>query len=400
MTYRAATSDSADPAVLTRHGAMSLTSAGLSLIAVCYGLARFAYGLFVPVFRTEFAVDAATAGAIAAGSYASYCVAIIASTVLTPRFGGRALAVVAGCIAVGGTLMIAAAPDTAVLAVGVLIAGSSTGVASPPLAHAVAHAVAAPARNRTQTVINAGTGVGVAVAGPIALLTYEHWRVAWLVFAILCGLATILVARAVPASPVSRTPGRGKLPALLPHPLLPAGSARLMTAAGLMGAASAAVWTFGRDLLVTVGGMSGQASMIAWILLGAFGVLGAAAGDIAGRFGVGTGWLTAMLVLATATGLLAAFPGSVIIAWIAAASFGAAYIVLTGLLLIWGTRVYSQSPATGVGLAFLVIALGQAVGAPLIGAVTEVAGPRLAFIAAALTGVAAGAIRPGRNQTV
>jgi hypothetical protein len=32
------------------------------MIAVCYGLARFAYGLFVPAFSTEFNLDAAAAG--------------------------------------------------------------------------------------------------------------------------------------------------------------------------------------------------------------------------------------------------------------------------------------------------------------------------------------------------
>ena len=49
-----------------------LTGAGLALIAACYGLARFAYGLFVPAFSDEFGLTAATAGAIASGSYAAY----------------------------------------------------------------------------------------------------------------------------------------------------------------------------------------------------------------------------------------------------------------------------------------------------------------------------------------
>jgi uncharacterized MFS-type transporter YbfB len=58
----------------------------MSLIAVTYGLARFAYGLFVPELRTEFGLDGATAGAIAASSYVAYCVAIAAATLLTARW--------------------------------------------------------------------------------------------------------------------------------------------------------------------------------------------------------------------------------------------------------------------------------------------------------------------------
>jgi len=126
-------------------GAWGLAAAGLSLIAVSYGLARFSYGLFVPTFREQFALSGTVTGAIASGSYTAYCVAIVLAMLLTPRWGGRRVAIAAGLVATAGTLAIALAPSTAVLAAGVIIAGASTGVASPPLAHAVTRAVPGPA---------------------------------------------------------------------------------------------------------------------------------------------------------------------------------------------------------------------------------------------------------------
>ena len=379
--------------MLTGRGVFWLAGTGLSLIAVCYGLARFAYGLFVPVFRTEFDLDAATAGAIASGAYASYCIAIVASTALTAKFGSRMVAVMAGGIATTGTLMIAAAPGTLLLALGVVLAGSSTGVASPPLAHAVAHTVPAARLNRTQTIINAGTGLGVAIAGPVSLATHEHWRAAWLVFSILCAVVTIWAAFCVPAASARdhRTSG---LRQALPRPLFPRGSGSMVAAAALMGIASAAVWTFGRDILVSEGQLSEQASTIAWILLGACGIAGAAAGDLAGRVGIPWSWTTTMLTLAAATALIAMFPGNILTAWATAAVFGAAYIGLTGLLLIWSTRVYTDTPAAGVGLAFLVIALGQAAGAPAVGALAEATGLQAALLAAAVIAALGSLIRP------
>ena len=101
-----------------------------------------------------------------------------------------------------------------------------------------------------------------------------------------------------------------------------------------------------------------------------------------------------MLTLAAATTLIAVAPGSIPIAWIAAAVFGAAYIGLTGLLLIWGTHIYADTPAAGVGLAFLIIALGQAGGAPAIGAIAEASSPQSAFLGAALIAVLGCLIRP------
>ncbi|GAA1636781.1 YbfB/YjiJ family MFS transporter [Brevibacterium sanguinis] len=402
------TSTDTGAALLGRRGTLALAAAGLSLIAACYGLARFAFGLFLPAFREDFGLDAQTAGAIASGSYIAYCLAIVAATVLTPRCGARPIAVCAGIIATIGTALIAAAPTTTMLAIGVLIAGSSTGVASPPLAQAVAQSVRSSVRGRTQTVINAGTGLGVAVAGPIALLTLGQWRWAWIAFAVLSALVTLWVLRAVPSprrttaslggarAAAPRRPGIAE-PALLPRPLLPRGSTPLMTASALMGFASTAVWTFGRDLLVGVGGMGEAASAIAWILLGAFGMLGAVSGDLAATVGLRRGWFVAMLVLAASTLLFAAVPGSIAGAWAAAAVFGAVYIALTGLLLVWGTEVYDRAPAAGVGLAFLLIAVGQALGAPLLGALITGLGAGPAFAVAAGTAVVGAFLGPPRR---
>lgn len=380
-------------------GILALTGAGLSLIAVSYGLARFGYGLFVPVFRSEFALDAATTGAIAAGSYVSYCVAVIIASTLTPRFGGRALAVAAGVVATVGVAMIAAAPDGRMLAAAVILAGASAGVASPPLAHAVAAAVPDEKRDRTQTVINAGTGVGVALAGPVALLTQQEWRIAWGVFAAVAAVATVWVAFAVPSSRADRTgPSAPSRPPLLPQPLLPPGSGRLIAAAALTGAASAGIWTFGRDVLVGPGGMGEQESTIAWILLGVFGLLGAVAGDAVRRMGIRRAWVVTVLVMGGAIAAFAAFPGSIALAWLSSAAFGATYIALSGLLLVWGTQVYPEQAAAGVGLAFLVIALGQAAGAPLIGVLINVSGAQWALAAAALLAVVAAFILPANRK--
>jgi MFS family permease len=110
-------------------GAARLAAAGLAMIAVCYGLARFAYGLFVPAFTAEFGFDAATAGAIASSSYVAYCLAIVVATLGTARWGPRRVVIAAGLAAAAGTGLIAGAPNVAVLAVGVVIGGSSTGLA-------------------------------------------------------------------------------------------------------------------------------------------------------------------------------------------------------------------------------------------------------------------------------
>jgi len=367
----------------------------MSLIAVTYGLARFAYGLFVPELRSEFGLDGATAGAIAASSYVGYCVAIVAATLLTARRGARPVAVSAGLVAVAGTGLIAAAQSTAVLAAGVVIAGSSTGLASPPLVDAVARWVTADRRNRVQTVVNAGTGVGVMVSGPVALLVADNWRVAWWIFAATAVAVTAWTAIAIPGRDDGARDGQDA--PRLPSPLVPPGALRLLGAAALVGLASSAVWTFGRDIAVSSGGASVHASTLMWIVLGAAGLLAAVTGDLAARVGPRTAWSAATLTLAAATAGVALTPYPAIL--VAAAAFGAVYIALTGLLLLSGTHVYPDAPAFGVGAAFLLIAVGQAVGAPLIGTVADLTSQPTAFLLAAAAAAAALGFSPQRTPS-
>lgn len=384
-----------DVPALTERSRWQLTAAGLALIAACYGLARFAYGVFVPTFREEFGLSSAMTGAIASGSFVSYCLAIVVASLLTPRFGGKRVAVAAGVVATVGTLTIASAPNAAVLAVGVLVAGSSTGIASPPLAHAVAHTVSERSRDRTQTVINAGTGVGILVAAPIALLASVEWRLAWFTFALVCALVTAWVAWAVPAGESGSTE---RARSLLPTPLLPTGASTLLMAAVTAGFASSAVWTFGRDVLATQGGLNEATSLGAWALLGAFGVLGAGAGDLARHLGLRASWTIAMLAMATATLLFGLFPSQVAVAWFAAAAFGTSYIAMSGLLLLWGADTYADTPAAGVGLAFLALASGQAIGSIAIGVLSDVSTP-LAFVGASLVATSDAFVRILRRRT-
>lgn len=53
----------------------------------------------------------------------------------------------------------------------------------------------------------------------------------------------------------------------------------------------------------------------------------------------------------------------------AATVFGASYIGLTGLALLWSTTLCPARTLVGVGLSFFTIAVGRATGAPFIGSV-------------------------------
>ena len=360
-----------------------LIAAGTALIAVTYGLARYAYGLYLPTLRAEFALSASAAGSLASVSYASYCLAICLGAALTARAGARRTAILAGATATIGMGLIAVAHSISQLWIGVAVAGASTGFASPPLVALVADRVRLAYQSRAQTAVNSGTGLGVLVAGPSALLLATHWRWSWALFAALSlGVTVAIAATTRPIYGRSAAPDR-----LRRAGGSTAGRPALATAAIGLGLVSSAYWTFGRDLLA-VSGTDANAAGAAWIVLGAASILAAVTGDLVARYRIDVVWASLLLLLSLATAGLSLAPQSLPIVLASAVLFGAGYVALTGILILWASRIEPQRAATAVAAAFLLLSAGQLVGATLIGMLIDHAGWTASFLTAASSALA------------
>jgi len=371
------------------------------MIAVTYGLARFAYGLFLPELRETFDLDAYVLGLIGAGSYAGYCIAVVVSLVFTARAGARFMVAAAGTVAVLGMALVAGAPGAWVLAVGVLVAGLSSGLVSPPMGEAVARTVAPGRQDRANALINSGTSVGVILSGPAALLAADGWRLAWAAFAMI-GLAVLAWnAKVMPGRESRSAPeraGEEVVPRLSLRWLLGPRSAPLFVAAAGMGFASAAYWTFSREFVVRAGGLDEIGSTVFWVVLGVCGIAGGAAGDLVSRFGLARALRGSLLVMAAAIGLLGTAPGYAPPVFASAALFGASYIALSGVILVWSVSVFRERPSAGLGAAFLVLAAGQAVGSPVAGTLAGATGLTITFWVFACVALATTLISPHRED--
>ena len=379
-----------------------LVAPGLATIAVTYGLARFAYGLFLPEMRKAFSLSETVLGLIGAGSYVGYCAAIIIALVFTSRTGPRFMAVVAGTVAVVGMTAVASAPAAWVLALGVLAAGSSSGLASPPMGESVVRCIHRELQDRANTLINSGTSIGVALSGPAALLLAEQWRLAWAAFAFIGLLVLVWNARVMPPKAVSGGPRdqteAGDVPRLSVRYLMGAKSVWLYAAATGVGFASAAYWTFSRDLVVQTGYLSVTGSTLFWTVIGVSGIAGGLAGDLVWQLGLARAFRASLLCMAAAVGLLAAAPDALLLAYLSATLFGSTYIMLTGIILVWSVTVFHERPSAGLGAAFLLIAVGQILGALIAGVVAGAVGLPPTFWAFAGVAVLTALIRPRTEQ--
>jgi predicted MFS family arabinose efflux permease len=368
---------------------LNLVAAAFALTALSYGLARFAYGLLLPQIRGDLNVDVVVAGWIGGGAFAAYCAGIIFTFFCNGKLSPRAIALLAGLASTAGMGLIVVASSGSALGLGMVLAGLSTGLTSPPLATAVGARLSAKNRPKANAIINSGTAAGIVFSGLAALLAAGAWRELYTLFAMIGGGVTVWLWFAVPP----RAIGGGAIGFSVGILRLP-GLFALCCSAFLMGLSSTAIWTFGADILRGEFGFTDAHVAWAWIALGAVGVSGSLTGVLVDRFG--TGWVHGLSLLGMATGTLglAATSASVVYGFAAMSLFGASYIVSSGAFLIQGIKLLPGRPDLGLGVPFLVLALGQAVGNPLFGATLDRAGVVSALVAFAAAACLAILIRP------
>ena len=162
-----------------------------------------------------------------------------------------------------------------------------------------------------------------------------------------------------------------------------------IAAAVLAGASSAAIWTFGRSVMAASRTGEETYSILAWMVLGAFGVLGAAAGKIVQVWSLRAAWNLTSLAMAGATIVLGVAPGTSLTAYSSVALFGASYTALCGVLIIWAVRIVPDRAAEGTAVLFIALAIGQALGSATLGVLFDHVSPVLAFTVAGILGILA-----------
>ncbi|MEQ8966479.1 MAG: MFS transporter [Azospirillaceae bacterium] len=368
--------------------AFGMAALGAGIIAITYGLARFVFGLVLPAIRADLGIGTDIAGIIGAVPFLSFIGAIAVGPAVAGRLGTRDGAALSAGLAALGLAAIAAAPGPIVLIAGVAVCGIATGLSSPIMARAVHTTVRPALRGRVDATVNAGAAAGIAVAVPATILLQDAWRQIYASYAALAAVGVIAALIRLPRR--SEEPDPVSSPECPASPLTPvrrAAIARLSAAAMAMGFVSAIYWVFAPDLTVTEGAASPHAGAWMWLAVGLGGLAGGAAGDLLDRLGVAASHALAMVILSASLVVLAAEPGDPAAAMVSAATFGAAYVMLSGHYLVMGTRILADRPALGPVLPLIATASGQVVGAAASGKAIAESGHVPAFLAFAAFGI-------------
>ncbi len=357
---------------------------GVAMIAVSFGLARYGYGLLLPEMRAEFGMGADAAGLISSGAYLSYLVANAAVVWVTAQYGARVAVGLAAALAAVGMAVIAAAGSVPTLAIGVIVAGAAAGLAYPPYAELVDRQVAAPKRNAAWSTISSGTGWGVAVAGPIAVVAGDQWRLAWAGFVVLAVLAGVVAVRLAPAHDHRRL----SRPQLSWTWFFCPRSRPLLLSAVIVGVSSSVWWAFGVDAM-RASGIDPTAASVVYAACGVASVLASFSGAAYDRLGLRTGYLVTCALLAGSIAVFGLATERVPAALLGAVAFGVFYCAIIACQGIWSARVFADHPAAGLAAVNTALTVGTLLGPTLAGVALEQLGYGKTLVGAALLTVVA-----------
>jgi predicted MFS family arabinose efflux permease len=352
---------------------------GTAMIAVTFGLARYGYGLLLPDMRADLRMGSGAAGLISSLGYVSYLVANSAAVPLTSRRGPRvALGSAAGLAAVG-MATVAVAGDVWAIMVGVALAGAAAGLAFPPYADIVDRHVTAPRRAVVWSTISSGTGWGVALAGPVAILAGGHWRLAWASFVAVALIVGVVATRLAPA----REERPLRRPQLSLSWFICPRSRPLLLSAVLVGAGSSVWWVFSVDAMQQAG-MPATSARVTYAVCGAACLLGSLSGLAFEGLGLRRSYVASALSLSASLALLALATADLATALAAAVLFGACYAVVIAAHGVWSAQVFAGHPAAGLAAVSTALTVGTLVGPTLAGIVIGHSGHAWALAGAAV----------------
>ena len=370
---------------------------GLLALVATYGIGRLAYGLFVPRFQEEFDLSLDVLGFYASAAQTGYLVTAVATGFLTARYGPR-VPVVSACLLLAvGAAITATASGPALLAVGVVAAGTSAGGTWAPFSDAVDAQVPPSGSRRALALVNVGSPLGLVAASALLLVAEDRWRLAWWGFAGVGLVAAAAAWRVLSPDALGPAPDRGR-PRL--GWFFTARSVRLFAVALGMSITCGAYFSYAPDVAQDAG-LDPWIGPGMWTALGLVGAaVGVFGGSIANRYGLRRPLVVVLVLIAVAPLALLAAAGSVVAALGSAAVFGVGFTTGFALVVIWSQGVFHDRPTTGFTLAIVFIAAGFVIGPSLFGVLAAELGRDVALVVVAVPALVVALVPPAREDRV
>ncbi len=383
------------------HYGWVIIALGFLVIFNALGMARFAYGVFLPAMHNGLGLSYERLGFIGTSNFAGYLCAVVVTPFMIRRFRHRAT-IAAGLLFISLCLFgISRSSSFVLILILFTLVGLGSGFANVSMMVLLPHWFRSQERGKAAGIICGGSGLGIIISGFLIpylsrTLGVDGWRSGWLIFS---GISLAIAASA--ALFLRNTPGEiGLEPmgAVAPAPVATeqfkphddSGKGRIVLLLGILyllfGITFMVYGTFIVATMVKEYGFSEAKAGIYWSWVGFFSVFsGVVFGTISDRIGRKKGLALVFLVQSTAYILVGINCGTVGIV-VSVILFGLALFAIPAIM---AATVGDYLGASGAANAFVMItiffAAGQTLGPGGAGMIAGVTGTfSITFLLSAL----------------
>jgi predicted MFS family arabinose efflux permease len=359
---------------------LAFVAASVAMASVTYGVGRYAYGLFLPEIRRDFALDTFTLGLIASVGTVVYLLSNIVASAIAIHFKPRTFIVIGGAVTTLGLALVGIATSASTAVEGILLAGAGAGIYTPAQFEAIEAWLLPPWKSRAMGAVNAGATPGKILTGLATFWVQSSWQHAWLAMAAVSFGVTVWNAWLLPKRAIRHDGMKAKQH--LHFPLFTrAACIPLYGTLIVYGLLFSVYLTFAVDLVSSVGAMKSPVDKLFWPLLGIAGVTTVFTGSAVNRYGVRSLLSVSLPLCGLSYAMLALASNNPWAILGSAALFGATSIAPGTGFLVWGIRLFNERPSIGSGVVFSFLSVGTITGPILFGWMAPGLGAATCFLA-------------------
>jgi predicted MFS family arabinose efflux permease len=359
---------------------LAFVAASVAMASVTYGVGRYAYGLFLPEIRRDFALDTFTLGLIASVGTVVYLLSNIVASAIAIHFKPRTFIVIGGAVTTLGLALVGIATSASTAVEGILLAGAGAGIYTPAQFEAIEAWLLPPWKSRAMGAVNAGATPGKILTGLATFWVQSSWQHAWLAMAAVSFGVTVWNAWLLPKRAIRHDGMKAKQH--LHFPLFTrAACIPLYGTLIVYGLLFSVYLTFAVDLVSSVGAMKSPVDKLFWPLLGIAGVTTVFTGSAVNRYGVRSLLSVSLPLCGLSYAMLALASNNPWAILGSAALFGATSIAPGTGFLVWGIRLFNERPSIGSGVVFFFLSVGTITGPILFGWMAPGLGAATCFLA-------------------
>lgn len=353
---------------------------GFMAVFAALGLGRFGYSAILPEMQTQLGLTSQQAGSLASWNLAGYLALTVAGGLLATRLGARSVVTFGLVVTALGMLLAGRSSGVPSASVACLLTGLGGGVVLVPSVALMSSWFDQQQRGLASAIVNSGSALALVMVGPVvprlmAAGGNEGWRLAWYLFAgvtFLLAIANAVIIRNRPVAPVEPSGSPGRRPLEWKRVIRSGFAWHLGSIAMIFAFAYTNYLLFFQKRLIDDIGLAAETAGTLYLVLGLCSLLcGVIWGPLSDRIGRSQA-MAVMLTLQAASSALFAFWPTTAGTVISAAFFGLTAVSLPGVFAAaCGDRFGSLLAPASFGFVTLLGGVGQVVGPVAAGRMTD-----------------------------